>query len=233
MVNVCVLRIEGTNCEMEVARAFRDLGCKVELVHLNELKDLFKYQCLMIPGGFSAGDYVRAGAIFASRIKSKFKNELKKFVEEGFVLGGICNGFQVLVELSLLPDFDEVLEQPEAALTTNDSMKFECRPNLLKLESKNCAFTKYCNNEIYYMPSAHIEGKFVTSKKNLEKLIENKQIIFRYVDTRGNYASYPWNPNGSIENIAAICNPLGNVFGIMPHPERSFSPYLHQEWTRG
>ena len=229
MINVCILRIEGTNCEQETYDAFLELGAQPELVHLTELtpQKLFDYQCLMIPGGFSSGDYVRAGAIFAARIKSRLFSALKEFVKAGYPVGGICNGFQILVELGLLPSLSE---HPQACLATNDSARFECRPTLLKLEN-HCAFTRKMHiNSVYEIPSAHAEGKFVSPV--LKELLDNDQVIFRYCDPDGNYAGYPWNPNGSPSNIAGITNEDGNVFGMMPHPERAFFRYQNQDWTR-
>lgn len=226
-IKVCVLRIEGTNNEEELYYAFKRLGASPELVHLKKLKDIFDYNCLMIPGGFSTGDYVRAGAIFASRIRAKIGNNLLKFIDDGWPVGGICNGFQVLVELGALPGFTR-REYPDACLFLNDSARFECRPTLLKHESKGkCVFTRNIpKGEIMLVPSAHGEGKLLFPKDKEDeyynKLFENDQVVFRYVDKEGEYAGYPWNPNGSAYNIAGICNEAGNVFGMMPHPERAF-----------
>lgn len=245
-VRVCILRIEGTNCEEETFQSFKRLGANPELVHLKQLSDdvrkdekrqLSDYECLMIPGGFSSGDYIRAGAIFAARIKSALKDDLSCFVEEGYPVMGICNGFQILVELGLLPSFDRTIsEYPQAVLTVNDSAKFECRPTLLKHEN-SCAFTsKIPKDKILQMPCAHAEGKFSFAKEkeeeHLKRLIENEQIVFRYVDQNGNYCGYPFNPNGSIYNIAGICNPSKNVFGMMPHPERAFYDYTSNSSTK-
>ena len=228
-ISVCILRIEGTNCEQETYDAFKELGAQPEMVHLTELtpETLFDYQCLMVPGGFSSGDYVRAGAIFAARIKSKLFSALKEYVENGYPVGGICNGFQVLVELGFLPLLSGY---PEACLATNDSARFECRPTLLKLEN-HCAFTQKMEiGKIYEIPSAHAEGKFVSSL--IDELMENEQVIFRYCNPQGEYAGYPWNPNGSEYNIAGITNEEGNVFGMMPHPERAFYRYQNQDRSR-
>lgn len=224
--------MEGTNNEYEVFNAFKNCDATPHLVHLNELarkKNLFDYKILIIPGGFSAGDYVRAGAIFASRIRATCWEQLKRFVEEGYPVGGICNGFQVLVELGLLPGIEE---RVQACLATNDSNRFECRPVFLELEKTACVFTKKVSKEISLIPVAHAEGKFMTEKSVLERMEENRQIVFRYVDEQGNHAGYPWNPNGSPGNIAGVCNPTGNVFGMMPHPERAFFGYLAPDWTR-
>ncbi len=238
-IRVAVLRIEGNNCEDETVRAFKYLGVDAEAVHLkqfysdtikeSEQRSLFDYHCLVIPGGFSAGDYVRAGAILSARMKSVLRRDLEIFISEGYPVLGICNGFQVLVELGALPGFDEdkpISEMPEMALTVNKSARFECRPSYLKHENK-CIFTNLLDlDKIVMFPVAHAEGRVVFPKEEiLNKLVENGQIVFRYVDENGNYAGYPWNPNGSTYNIAGICNVRGNVFGLMPHPERVFWGY--------
>ncbi|MEM0202389.1 MAG: phosphoribosylformylglycinamidine synthase subunit PurQ [Archaeoglobaceae archaeon] len=236
-IRVAVLRIEGTNCEDETAMAFESLGVKAEIVHLKqfysdmirfeEQRSIFDYHCIVFPGGFSAGDYVRAGAIFSARVKSVLRKDLEEFIKAGYPILGICNGFQILAELGALPGFDEdkpISDEPEMALAINDSGRFECRHTLLKVESKKCVFTKNVGKEILRIPVAHAEGKVVFPKERedefLERLIENEQIVFRYVDEKGNYAGYPWNPNGSIYNIAGICNATHTVLGMMPHPER-------------
>ena len=248
-VKVCVLRIEGTNCEEESYLAFKRLGTKPEKVHLKQLtgtdvsneeeRSLSEYQILVLPGGFSAGDYVRAGAIFAARMKSKLSGDLVEFIKSGKPVLGICNGFQILVETGLLPAMSGVMtEIPEAVLGTNDSGRFECRPTLLrKVNRGSCAFTSRISpDKISLIPSAHAEGKLMfpldRSKKIVKELEDNDQIVFKYVDPEGNLAGYPWCPNGSTDNIAGICNREGNVFGLMPHPERVFFKFTHPDWTR-
>jgi phosphoribosylformylglycinamidine synthase len=247
-IKVAVLRIEGTNCEDETVRAFRELGVNCEAVHLKQFysdmirdedqRNISDYNCIVFPGGFSAGDYVRAGAIFSARVKSVLQRDLEDFIREGYPVIGICNGFQILVELGALPGFDEdkpIAEKPQMALGINDSNRFECRPVFLKHENRGkCIFTRKCK-EIVMFPVAHAEGKVIFPRgqedKYIEQLVENDQIVFRYVDADGNYAGYPWNPNGSIYNIAGICNVRGNVFGLMPHPERVFWRCNHPNWA--
>ena len=247
-INIAIIRIEGTNCEQESYDSFKRLGGNPEFVHLKQLlgidcnkdekRNIFDYQCLMIPGGFSAGDYIRAGAIFAARIKSKLQKDLSEFVSEEYPVLGVCNGFQVLTELGLLPGFNNTITSiPESCLYLNDSNRFECRPTLLKHENDgNCVFTtKIPKNDIRLIPSAHAEGKLLFPQdkqdKYLKELEKNDQIVFRYVDSEGDYAGYPWNPNGSLSNIAGICNHSGNVFGMMPHPERTFYKHQHPNWS--
>jgi phosphoribosylformylglycinamidine synthase I len=248
-VQVCVLRIEGTNCEEETAAAFHNMGARPEKVHLKQLthscpgemqRDLEDYDILALPGGFSAGDYVRAGAIFAARIRSALSKEIEDFVSAHKPVIGICNGFQILVELGLLPAAEVVMSrQPQAALYTNDSARFECIPTLLKHENGgNCIFTRSIpKGKVLMIPCAHAEGKLMfeaqEERRYLDLLERNHQVVFRYVDPEGRYAGYPWSPNGSISSIAGICNPAGNVLGLMPHPERVFHRYTHPDWTRG
>ncbi len=248
-IKVAILRIEGTNCEQESYDAFKRLQTTPEMVHLkqllhidcdpNEKRNLSDYHCLMIPGGFSAGDYIRAGAIFAARIKSKLQQQLKTFVEQEYPILGICNGFQILIELGLLPGIDATIQPvPHAVLTINDSNRFECRSTLVKHENNGkCVFTTHIKkHDIRLIPSAHAEGKLLfpqdKQKQIIKQLEKNDQIVFKYVDPDGNYAGYPWNPNGSPENIAGICNYTGNVFGMMPHPERTFYRHQHPDWTQ-
>lgn len=248
-VRIAVLRIEGTNCEQESLDAFKRLGGNPEFVHLKQLlhidctntekRDISNYQCIMIPGGFSAGDYIRAGAIFAARIKSKLGKDLTEFIKQEYPILGVCNGFQVLTELGLLPGIKEIMTTvPDACLNINDSNRYECRPTFLKHENNiKCIFTrKIPKGNILLIPSAHAEGKLLfpldKQEEYLKKLENNDQIVFRYVNEKGEYTGYPWNPNGSISNLAGICNYIGNVFGMMPHPERSFYRHQHPNWVQ-
>lgn len=248
-IRVCVLRIEGTNCEDETYSAFAELGADPEKVHLKQIsgaaprslqRDLEEYHVLALPGGFSSGDYVRAGAIFAARMKSSIRRDLLNFVEAGKPVIGICNGFQILVELGLLPALDGTMsDEPQVALSTNESGRFECLPTLLRHENDgNCLFTKGLESgRVVMFPSAHAEGNLKFPRERERKMVdlleENDQIVFKYVGPEGEPGEYPWNPNGSIDDIAGICNPQGNIMGLMPHPERVFHRYSHPDWTRG
>ena len=246
---VCVLRIEGTNCEEEMFLSFKRLGARPEKVHLKQLtgtdvsqeekRSLSDYHILALPGGFSAGDYVRAGAIMAARMKSRLSKDLVDFIRSGKPVLGVCNGFQILVETGLLPAMSGIMsEYPEAVLGTNDSARFECRPTLLKkINRGSCVFTSRISPEkISLIPSAHAEGKLMfpldRSKQIVRELEDNDQIVLKYVDPEGRLAGYPWCPNGATDNIAGICNREGNVFGLMPHPERVFFRFTHPDWTR-
>lgn len=242
-VNICILRVGGTNCDMETERAFHDLRVRAEVVHTNRLvknRSLLEYDVLVFPGGFSYGDYVRAGAIWSKGIVAKLGGDLKDFVKEGRPVLGICNGFQVLVEGGLLPGFDGISEHPEAALAPNTSTKYECRWIYLKHKnSGKCIFTKNIpKGKRVFMPVAHAEGRFIFLKESehefLKKLHDKDQLVFRYCNEKGEYAEgeYPTNPNGAFHDIAGICNPEGNVFGLMPHPERAYYGWQLPDWTR-
>jgi len=249
-IRVGVLRIEGTNSEEESAACFRRLGAQAELVHLKQFlrqdtwpgeeRNLSDYHVLFFPGGFSAGDYVRAGAIFAARLKTGLAKDVKEYVSSGRLMIGVCNGFQILTEAGLLPGMgDLVAAQPEACLYTNDVGHYECRPVHLKHVNRGkSAFTgKIKPGEVRTIQSAHGEGKFLLAPEGQERLLKeleaNDQIVFRYVTPEGDeQAGYPWNPNGAPGNVAAVCNREGNVFGMMPHPERVFYRHTHPDWTR-
>lgn len=249
-IKVCILRMEGTNNEQEMLDAFDRAGTDAELVHLKQIlgkttavgsqRDLEDFNILIFPGGWSAGDYIRAGAIFAARLKAEARSDLKEFVEAGKPVGGMCNGFQILVELGLLPGMghDTMAAAPEAALFVNDSDRFECRPTYVKTESTKCVFSQSIKKgEVLYIPSAHGEGKFTVPPDQeaaiIRRLEEEGRIVFRFVNPETEaYDGYPYNPNGSPSNIAAICNEAGNVFGIMPHPERSYLGINHPDWYR-
>jgi len=242
MVKVIVLRTAGTNCDKETAFAFETAGAHPELVHVNELgrreKDLSAYQILAIPGGFTYGDDIASGKILANELKFKLEEGLQRFIRDGKLIIGICNGFQILVKAGLLPNLSGDFQTIEATLTLNDSDKFEDRWVCLKKVSsagkkKRCVWTEGID-KILELPVAHGEGKFIPKDKSvLKRLKEEGLIVFEYVDENGRRAGYPNCPNGSVENIAGICDPSGRIFGLMPHPERHISRYQHPCWTRG
>jgi len=232
-VKVCVLRSAGTNCDKETAAAFKIAGADIELSHINSLvsgsKTLNDFHILALPGGFSYGDDIASGKIFANELRFKLADSLGKFISEGKLIIGICNGFQILVKSGLLPGSAELKQ--DTSLIINDSGKFEDRWVYLKPAGRS-VWTKGLE-KIIYLPVAHGEGKFVTRDKNvLNRLKKNKQIVFQYCDAQGKLTGYPDNPNGSTENIAGICDETGRILGLMPHPERHiFSAQHPRNWN--
>ncbi|HUR63350.1 MAG TPA: phosphoribosylformylglycinamidine synthase I [Candidatus Thermoplasmatota archaeon] len=244
-----VLRIEGTNSEDESAQCMRDVGVQAEIVHLkqftgddvarDERRKLSDYDGLWIAGGFSAGDYIRAGAILAARMKSRMAPDLKEFINAGKPMLGVCNGFQIMVELGVLPALDKktvMAPDPQAALHLNDSGHYECRPSLLRhVSGGTCKFTsRIPKGEVRTVITSHAEGKFLLpTKADYKRLKDQDQIVFTYTDPEGSHEpAYPWLPNGAPHAIAGVCNPDGTVFGMMPHPERVFWRRGHPDWTR-
>jgi phosphoribosylformylglycinamidine synthase len=242
-ISVLVMRVGGTNCDAETKRAFNDLGVRADILHFNEVikhRNILDYNAIVFPGGFSYGDYVRAGAIWATRTLAKLRYDLNRFVEDERPILGICNGFQVLVEAGLLPAFNGISEYPEATLATNIPIGYRCKWVYLKHEnSGNCIFTKKIpKNKVVHIPVAHGEGRFLFAKEKekifLKKLYDNDQLVFRYCDKDGEFSNgeFPVNPNGAFHDIAGICNPEGTVFGLMPHPERAFYGWQLPDWTK-
>ena len=235
-VKTLVIRTAGSNCDYETVHAFKQVGSEVDLIHINQIvtkqRTLTDYHILAIPGGFTYGDDISAGKVLANELKYKLKEQLQQFINDGKLLIGICNGFQVLVKAGLLPEVKFDSGDQQVTLTDNDSGKFEDRWVYLKPTSKKCVFTKGMEKIVYY-PVAHAEGKFIPKNNDvLENLQKNDQIVFQYVNPEGGQPDYPWNPNGSVENIAGICDSTGRIFGLMPHPERHFHPTQHPRWTR-
>ena len=234
-VKVIILRTAGTNCDQETAFAFELAGASAELVHINELarraKALDSYQILAIPGGFTYGDDIGSGKILANELKFNIEEDIQKFINDGKLIIGICNGFQILVKAGLLPNLSGDFQTIEATLTLNDSNKFEDRWIYLKKRGKRCIWTAGID-DIIQLPVAHGEGKFIPRDKGvLNALKKDGLIVFEYVDEHGDRAGYPHNPNGSVENIAGICDRTGRIFGLMPHPERHISPYQNPAWS--
>jgi len=230
-VRVLVLRGPGTNCDGETVFAFEQAGAEAERVHINRLVskevNLMDYQVMAVPGGFTYGDDVAAGKVLANELKLKLGEQVNRFVDDGRLIIGICNGFQILVKAGLLPRLKKNQSQ-RLTLTNNDSGKFECRWVYLGVNPKSpCVFTK--GMESMYVPVAHGEGKFTGNLKT----INNANEVVYYMDDKGNRkAGYPWNPNGSERNIAGICDDSGRIFALMPHPERHIRGTQHPQWTR-
>ncbi|MDF2815909.1 MAG: phosphoribosylformylglycinamidine synthase [Paenibacillus sp.] len=207
-MNFAVLVFPGSNCDIDCYKAVEaTIGQPVEYVW-HTTTDLSKYDAIIVPGGFSYGDYLRCGAI--SRF-APVMNEVVKAAEQGKYVLGICNGFQILLESGLLP----------GAMLRNQTLKFRCHSSVLQVENVNTPFTtQYSAGEQIDIPIAHGEGNYYCDADTLAELKANNQIVFRYaVD----------NPNGSVDHIAGICNKQGNVLGMMPHPERAVHQLLGSE----
>lgn len=228
-VKTIILRAPGTNCDEETAFAFRQAGAETSLVHIEQLirreKKLEDYHILVIPGGFTYGDDLGAGRVLANEIRLKLSTDLERFNKDGYLILGICNGFQVLVKAGILSGYKN---KQQLTLTTNDSGRFECRWVYLNTSrSSKCVFTRGIDN--LYLPVAHGEGKVIATADTLGEL--DKALY--YTDGNGSRsAGYPYNPNGSIENIAGICDSTGRIFALMPHPERHINPRQHPRWLR-
>lgn len=231
-----VLTGYGINCDMETQHAFKLAGAEAERVHLTDLingtRKLSDYHILALPGGFSFGDDIASGKVLANMIKYNLNGQVREFMNEGKLIIGICNGFQAMVKMGLLPAFDDDYSTQDVTLTFNDSGRFEDRwVHVTTNKNSKCIFTKGIKS--MYLPVRHGEGKFVSKTPEiLKRLKTGNHVVFRYVDKEGNFAGYPYNPNGSVDNIAGICDETGRVFGMMPHPEAFQHRTNHPAWTR-
>lgn len=207
-----VVVFPGSNCDHDAYFAVKKvLGYQAEFLWHKE-KDLKGSDVIILPGGFSYGDYLRTGAI--ARF-SPIMESVHNFAENGGIVLGICNGFQILLELGLLP----------GVMLKNDSLKFVCKDVYLRVENNDNIFTKSVTQKVLKIPIAHGDGNYFTDENILKDLEANKQILFRYVSPEGNVET-AYNPNGSLNNIAGIMNKKKNVMGLMPHPERCCDPIL-------
>ncbi|MCQ9205387.1 MAG: phosphoribosylformylglycinamidine synthase I [Omnitrophica bacterium] len=237
---VLVIRTAGTNCDKETEFAFSSAGANTTLRHINYIKqkdELSDYQIICIPGGFSYGDDLGAGKILALEFICWFKNSLKKFVAQGGLILGICNGFQVLVKTGILPDLDF---KQKVTLTNNDSGRFEDRWVYLKIRNQKSEIRNQKREiesvwleglpEVFNLPVAHGEGKFYAERSILDKIEVSGQVALRYVDQNSQPKGYPFNPNGSLNNIAGITDASGRILGLMPHPERCIFRHHSPFW---
>lgn len=230
-VRTLVMRAPGTNCDAETVFAFQQAGSEVSLVHVNQLirhrEQLDDYQILVIPGGFTYGDDIAAGKVLANELRLKLGEDILRFIEDGKLILGICNGFQVLAKAGFLPEFSED-GSLLLTVTNNDSGKFECRWVHLSVNREStCVFTRGIDR--LYLPVAHAEGKVVV----LSGALTEQNVALFYTDENGDIsARYPHNPNGSVGNVAGVCDRSGRVFGLMPHPERYIRGTQHPQWTR-
>ena len=234
-VKALIITGVGLNCEKETAKAFELAGAETALTHLNDLIEgktpLTDYDILALIGGFSYGDHLGAGTVFANKLKFKLGDELKRFVGDGGMVIGICNGFQTMTRLGLLPAFDGVDLEQKVALAHNDSSLFRDDWVHLKAEPQSpCVFTR--GIDTLKLPIRHGEGKFTADQTVLERLEKEDLVALRYRAPDGGPANgFPDNPNGSANDIAGICDPTGRIFGMMPHPEAFLSPLNSPDWT--
>ncbi|MEE4358057.1 MAG: phosphoribosylformylglycinamidine synthase subunit PurQ [Desulfococcaceae bacterium] len=236
-VQVLVLTGYGLNCDQETAYAFELAGAKARRVHINSLIDgsvsLAGFQIMVFGGGFSWGDDHGAGVIQAVRMRTHIGDQMLEFIEKGNLVMGICNGFQTLVNLGLLPGFDGDYRSRSVALAANDCGNFRDQWVGLKANPESpCVFTK--GLDFMEFPVRHGEGKFYAEKEVCDRLIANEQVVLRYAlpDSSPAEGAFPANPNGSLYDIAGICDPTGRVFGLMPHPEAYNHVCNHPDWTR-
>ena len=240
---VAVLSGFGINCELETMAVFEMAGATSQRVHVNRIVGgevkLSDFDIMAVPGGFSFGDHLGSGRLMGNRLRFGLRDQVREFVKAGKPVIGICNGFQVLVKMGLLPGDSEVSLTQSASLALNDSGQYENRWATLEFDPDSpCIWTKGISR--MRVPVRHGEGKFVTDDPNLlDQWEESGQLVARYVDPESKFPSagdevlpYPTSPNQSWRNIAGVCDPSGLVFGLMPHPEANHSTWLGATWPR-
>ena len=241
-VRALVLTGYGLNCDYETDYSLKIAGAESRRVHINELimdeklgsrVKLDHYSMLVLGGGFSWADDHGAGVVLASKLKFNMGEQIERFIRHGKLIIGICNGFQTLVNMGLLPGYEQNYQERRVAITYNDSGNFINSWVNLKVNPESpCIFTKGLSH--MELPVRHGEGKFYASEKDINLLFENNQVVMQYADKDGNETNgqWPMNPNGSLKDIAGICDPTGRIFGLMPHPEAYNHFTNHPDWTR-
>lgn len=234
---VAVLTGFGLNCEKETAFVFDKSGAISELIHINDLiigqKNLAEYQILALIGGFSFGDHISSGRILTIKLKYRLFDQLEAFLSRDTLVIGICNGFQTLIKLGILPGGDQNNLQPTATLIHNQPVGY--RDDWIKVcinPDSPCVFTR--GIALMDLPIRHGEGRFLYADDTVrKKMLDNHQIVMQYSDpiTHKPTQVFPYNPNGATDAVAGICDPTGRIFGLMPHPEVFHSIYNHPHWS--
>ncbi|MFW5863030.1 MAG: phosphoribosylformylglycinamidine synthase I [Spirochaetota bacterium] len=226
----------GINCDEETRYAFELAGAKSDIIHINEIienkKLLEDYQVFSFPGGFSYGDDTGSGKALANKIKNNLFQEFQDFIERDTLMLGICNGFQVMANLGIVPAISKPIGGTEVSLEHNRTFRFQCRWVDLRIEqATQCVFTRGITR--MHIPVAHAEGNLFASEDTIKTLEQNRQVVMRYTLPDGSAAGgeFPCNPNGSIHDIAAISNTTGRIMGMMPHPERHIFFRQRDDWT--
>ncbi len=238
-IKALVMTGYGINCDKESKFAvdmLKQYNVQADRVHINDLIKgevrLDDYQMLLFAGGFSFGDDLGAGKVYAVKMKHNLGDEINEFINKDKLVMGYCNGFQAMIKYGILPGFDNDYETQAATLTTNDSAKYEDRWVNLKKTSDTPKVLK--DIDMMYLPVAHGEGKFYAPDEVLDRLEKEGLVAMIYANENGEAAKgeYPLNPNGSLNDIAGICDPTGRIFGMMPHPERFLHITNHPNWTK-
>jgi phosphoribosylformylglycinamidine synthase len=236
-IRIVVVRAPGTNCERETGHAFERLGARIRHLHVNALLDkpgtLRSSHGLVIPGGFSYGDDLGAGTVLGTAIRHRLADPIRRMVDRGGIALGICNGFQVLVKTGLLPGFEDAEGARSVALASNVQNRYEDRWVTLRADSERSVFLR--KGDVIHCPIAHAEGRFLVDGDDvLARLAAQDQVALRYLAPDGTSpAPYPFNPNGSTDDIAGICDPTGRILGLMPHPERNQFPWQDPRFHAG
>jgi phosphoribosylformylglycinamidine synthase subunit PurQ / glutaminase len=241
-VRALILTGYGLNCDYETEHALKTAGAESQRKHINEVIEseqgapgslLSGFHMLVFGGGFSWADDHGAGVVLASKLKFNIGGQIDKFIKDGKLVIGICNGFQSLVNLGLLPGFDNDYRSRKVALTANTSGNFIDTWVTLKVNSSSpCVFTKGIS--LLDLPVRHGEGNFFATSSDIDRLFKNNQVVMQYAREDGEPAQgrWPMNPNGSLMDIAGICDATGRIFGLMPHPEAFHDLTNHPDWTR-
>ena len=233
---VLVLTGYGINCDEETAFAFARAGAAADIVHINDLignrSMIDRYQVFVFPGGFSYGDDTGSGKALGNRIKNNLMDEMRRFTERDTLMLGICNGFQVMANIGLVPALEGFTGTAEAALEHNTTFRYQCRWVDVAIEKDSPAvFTR--GIEVLHIPVAHGEGNFFAGEAVLRAIEERRLVTMRYARPGGGRAGgeFPYNPNGSINDIASVCDPGCRIMGMMPHPERGMFFTQRDDWT--